>query len=281
MEQIILDWIINYKCNYRCPYCWFHNQWELLERFDNYPKIEDIIKFCKNIYLKYGSSKVCFSGGEPFLFPEFSELILEIIKYHRIEIMSNLSIEVDDLIKKVNSADLEIVPSFHPLFADLYLFKKNALKLKEKGWIRKISYLAWPPQIPQITYYRDEFTKLGFDFFARPFFGIYNGKKYPYSYTEEEKKSISNSVINSYFEKPPIIDPIITKNKLCYAGNKYILIQPDGKIYRCGSQNTLQPQRLILGDILNENFELFDKPQPCESEECICNEWSFLLVNPI
>ncbi len=277
MTRIIFDWIINYECNYRCPYCWFNDQWEELKRFNQYIQKEQMIECWRNIYQKYGCAQRNISGGEPFIYYNFADLILELLKFHRIEIITNLSLDIDYLIDKVDPSALEIVPSFHPLFSDFGKFKQRAILLKENRFIRKISYLAWPPLIPELNYYKDQFTKLGFNFFARPFFGIYNGKKYPDMYTDEEKTAILDSVMPSG-DMPSPVEPIITKGKLCRAGEKYALIQPDGKIYRCGAQKLSDSQQLIIGHVLDENFRLYDKPQPCDAQECICNMWTFLMI---
>jgi sulfatase maturation enzyme AslB (radical SAM superfamily) len=277
MNFIIFDWITNYECNYRCPYCWFHNQWEDLKNFDRYISQDRIVKFWKDIYQKYGSVQINISGGEPFLYSNFVNLLFGLLELHRVEIMSNLSLDVCCLLNKFDSLPLNIVPSFHPLFADFIKFKEQAIVLKEKGFVRKISYLAWPPQIPKLNHYRDEFTKLGFHFFARPFFGIFNSKKYPDMYTDEEKEIILGSVMPTG-DSPASVEPIVTKGKLCRAGEKYALVQPDGRIYRCGATKPSQHQELIMGDVSAENFSLYDKPKPCNADGCICNMWSFLLA---
>lgn len=277
MNFNIFDWIINYECNYRCPYCWFNGQWKELKKFNRYIQKERMIEFWRNIYQKYGCVQINISGGEPFIYHDFVDLVLELLKFHHVEIMTNLSLDIDYFIDKVDSLALEIVPSFHPLFADFDKFKERAILLKEKGWLRKVSYLAWPPLISELNYYRDKFADSGFNFFARSFFGIYNGKKYPDMYTDEEKIVILDSVMPSG-DMPPPVEPIVTKGKLCRAGEKYALIQPDGKIYRCGTQKPSDPQQLIIGHVLDENFRLYDKPQPCDAQECICNMWSFLMI---
>lgn len=276
MESIIFDWIINFECNFRCPYCWFHGQWESLEKFNKYVDKKAIMDFWCSIYRRHGAVRVNISGGEPFINSGFIDTIHELAKLHRVEVMSNVSLNVNYLLNKEGPAALEIVPSFHPLSADLDEFKSASLRLKERGWLTKVSYLAWPPLIHKINYFRDIFSGLGLKFFARPFFGIYGGKKYPEMYTDEEKAAIYGSVAHSG-DMPPTVEPIKTKGRPCYAGNRYALIQPDGAIYRCGTTRPSSPEHLVIGHILEKGFKLFDMVQPCDAEECICNLWSVLL----
>jgi hypothetical protein len=70
----------------------------------------------------------------------------------------------------------------------------------------------------------------------------------------------------------------MTKGKLCYAGQKYALIHPNGNVYRCGGGNW-KVQHEPFSNIFNGNFSLLNEPLPCDSEECPCNEWSFLLAD--
>ena len=70
---------------------------------------------------------------------------------------------------------------------------------------------------------------------------------------------------------------MITKGKLCNAGHTYALIHPYGEVLPCGGA-TREGKQVILGNIFDPNFKLLDKPEPCPSNDCACNEWAFLMV---
>lgn len=273
---ISFNWDIHWVCNYRCPYCWFYGKWEYLKGQNLYPAVEQLVRFWKNIYSKYGKAKISITGGEPFLYPNFTELIKELSQLHMIEIVTNLSIDIDNFIKEANLENLEIRPSFHPLFADFDTFVERAIALKVKKPEQNISYLAWPPQIKQLRFLQDKFLKFGISIFTQPFYGEYKGTRYPDSYTDEEKNIIA-PFLGNRGGKTFQVEPIKTRGKPCAAGQRYAVIHPDGKVLRCGGLNSLSPDKAIIGNLLDEDFELLREPLPCDSEICPCNEWAFLL----
>jgi MoaA/NifB/PqqE/SkfB family radical SAM enzyme len=272
-HQISFNWDIHYVCNYRCPYCWFYGKWIDLKKQNRYFSIEQLESFWENIYSKYGVVKIAITGGEPFLYPEFIELIKILSQFHKIEIITNLSPNIDSFIKKINTDNVKVHPSYHPLFADFDEFINKTLKLKQRGFSQNVSYLAWPPQIPKIKYYYDKFAQFGINLFVQSFFGEYKGIRYPDGYSDEEKETIL-PFIGERGDRPFQTEPLKTKGKLCSAGHKYGVIHPDGAILRCGGINSADTQ---IGNLSKENFELLKEPSPCTSEICPCNEWAFLL----
>jgi len=279
------DWIINYDCNYRCKYCWYFGQWKQLEESVSQIPYEGIINFWERIYNEYNKAKIIISGGEPFLYPRFTELMLTISKLHEIVVITNLSIYPDDLVKYAYKNNIEINASFHPDFANYNKFKKYAIDLKNNGLLYDITCLAWPPYIKNIEDFRKEFSDLGFNFSARPFYGLYDDRIYPESYTEEEKRIIENKNnsekdLKNQFQKDiktsefnaSIAKVKNTKNKLCYAGSKFANIEQDGKIYRCGTD------KKYIGQITDNEIPFYSEAKRCREERCMCNRWQGLLV---
>lgn len=276
-NRISFNWDIHYSCNYRCPYCWFYGKWAEVERQNIYPPLERLIKTWENIYSLYGPVKISITGGEPFLYPKFIELTEELSQMHRLEIISNLSVDIDNFVKKVKQTDIKINPSFHPLFADFDKFIRGVLLLKDKQMVESVSYLAWPPQINLLQHYQERFNKFGVKLSIQSFFGEYNGIKYPDGYTEREKQIIAPQLGQRggrYFQT----EPVVTKGKLCAAGKRYGVIHPDGKVLRCGG---IDSSDSIVGNLLDENFKLSNESLPCRSEVCPCNEWAFLLEEKV
>ena len=267
--KIRFTWDIHYVCNYRCPYCWFDGKWEGLKSHNCYPVLEEIIRSWKRIYEKYGSVRIEITGGEPFLFPKFEELIKNLSEFHYIGISTNLSKDFE--LNEINKERIMVSPSFHPLEADLNKFLERVKKLKDKGIIGCGSYVAWPPNLKMIDKYRKIFTRSGARLEVQPFYGRYQGKSYPDGYTEEEKKLISYYAGARGGKKyePKVIRQ---KGKICAAGYHYGVIKPNGDVFRCAGSEEL------IGNIFKDNFSLRDKPYYCDAEECKCNEWAFLLV---
>jgi len=271
-DNISFSWDIHYACNYRCPYCWFDGRWHDLSRQNKYHGIEELLKPWKKIYERYGPVSIELIGGEPFIYPHFTELIKELSQMHNISITTNLSVEVDDFAKQINSSRVKVTPTFHPLFADFDKFSKRLLLLREKGMSYHVNYLAYPPHLKLLKHYADKFMVYDFKLFVMTFWGKYNGKDYPQAYTQEESQLIQLYLGNRKGEKFQL-EPKQVKGKLCRAGQVYADVKADGSVFRCGGS---YPE--TIGNLFGSEFELLDEPSPCKSDFCPCNEWAQLLV---
>lgn len=277
-KQVSFSWDIIYKCNYRCSYCWWHRKWGDLSLNNRYLPVSELIGAWARIYDIYGQASIDILGGEPFLYPDFTEIIRELSAMHRVNINTNLSCSVEDLLSKCDPSRIKINPTFHPMFARFEEFLGKAKALKEAGFTRGITYLAYPPQLRQLDPYRMAFKKEGIGFAVLSFWGEYKGQDYPAAYTEEEKQIINPQLAQrggENFQTRPISSP---RGKLCYAGCLYACIHPDGAATRCGGCCS----REVLGNFFQSDFKLLEGPLPCQSDSCPCNEWaSFLEENII
>lgn len=271
-------WDIHWQCNYCCPYCWWHGKWQDIASQNYYPGLKRLIDTWERIYRLYGSAHIDISGGEPFLYPDFLEFISAVAHYHSLAINTNLSFEPASMIEKVkdNREKIRLNATFHPLFADFDIFINKAMMLQDNDFPIGIAYLAWPDQIKDISFYRKKFSENGFQLALLTFWGDYQGKKYPVSYTRQEKEII-NPGLGSREGENFQVEPLIVQGKLCKAGNTYATIHPDGKTLRCGG-GSWEKEDNYLGNLFAEDFALLSEPYPCKSKYCPCNEWAFLLV---
>jgi MoaA/NifB/PqqE/SkfB family radical SAM enzyme len=232
------------------------------------------MKHWRRIYEKYGSVHIEILGGEPFIYPNFVELIEKISHLHTIGITTNLSVNINSFIEKINPSQVRVSPTFHPLFAKYEEFLKKVLFLKENGFCGDaIWYLAYPPQIRQIDHYKEKFNQEGLSLSLMTFWGEYKGGVYPQSYTEEERRMISSHLGKRGGEEYQVIPKKMPKGRLCRAGQKYAVIQANGNVIRCGGSELNE----IIGNFFDENFKLLQEPIPCKAEYCKCNEWALLL----
>ncbi len=271
--KVSFNWDITPVCNYRCPYCWFYGKWAEMKKQEAKVPPEDLENFWMRMYEKYAKINIFITGGEPFLYPGFIDLVSSLARWHRIEVVTNLSWPVKARIDQLNSPNIRLHPSFHPLFADFGEFVDKLLLLKERGLAENPSYVAWPPQIPAMKHYADKFKGYGIKMFAQSFFGEYKGVKYPQGYTDEEREMIS-PYLGERGGKPFQTEAVYTKGKLCYAGCSYGVIHADGEVLRCGGLQSLDAR---VGNILDKDFRLLEQAMPCASEVCPCNEWALLL----
>ena len=271
--KVNFSWDIIYACNYRCPYCWWHGRWQALSQLNRYLSVEEWVKFWRNIYNRYGSVHIEVLGGEPFIYPHFIELSKELSQMHTLNITTNLSIDIRDFAQQLDPDMIKVIPTFHPLFSHLDTFIQKARILKEKGFIDNVLYLAYPPQIKFIDFYRRKFEAESLIFSVLTFWGKYNGIDYPSGYTDEEKFLIAGCLGDRAGEKFQVAPKRDLKGRLCHAGHSYAVIQGDGKVIRCGGSDLNE----VIGNFFDENFKLLDKALPCNAEFCKCNEWAFLI----
>jgi len=276
-RNIAFNWDIHWVCNYRCPYCWFHGQWEKISNKNIYPDIKRVIGAWDNIYSKYGEVKLSITGGEPFLYPKFDILISEVSKKHKIEIITNLSVDISRFLAQIRENNVTVNPSFHPSFADFSGFADRLESLRARDMVRSVTCVAWPEIIKEIPEIKRKFKERGVDLSLQAFFGEYNGIKYPEGYSEEEIAAVYPDLGKRGGKKFQAA-PAVTKGKLCYAGVIYGVIQPDGTVLRCGGH---EASNKFVGNLFDDGFKLWDAPVPCNSEMCPCNEWAFLLEENI
>jgi len=269
---VSFNWDIHWVCNYDCPYCWFHGQWESLRSKNRYPEKDRIIAAWERVYARNGRVKVSITGGEPFLFPHFTDIIQAISRMHSVEIITNLSVDVTDFLDRVNRKNVVINPSFHALSADADTFIRKILALREAEMVQCITFLAYPPLIGRLPALQEKFSASDLSLTIQSFFGTMGDLRYPEGYTQEEKAAIFPQ-LGTRGGQPFQTEAFSPKNKLCNAGKNYGVIQPDGTVRRCGGQS----DDAVVGNLFDDDFKMRSHPSPCTSERCPCNEWAFLL----
>jgi sulfatase maturation enzyme AslB (radical SAM superfamily) len=276
--MVEFDWLIHYKCNYRCPYCFLEGFWKEVEQKNKYFPPGAWVNAWKRIYDKYGEFNMVITGGEPFLYPQFIILLMELSKYATLNFDTNFSCEkgeLSDLVKNINPAKIHMSLSFHPLFADLGSFLEKAKFLQRHGFDFIIHYVTFPPQLDSLECFRDIFTKRGFKFVPIAFRGVYGGKAYPESFTSDEANRIHNVIIQIEDKKLKewannVLLQSKTKDRLCNAGRFYARVDSDGAVYFCGNDYTKSGGKNCLGNIFEENFSLRDEPTICRQDSCPC-----------
>ena len=233
--------------------------------------VGELVGYWRRIYELYGECHIMITGGEPSIYPNFIELVDELSRIHTIKVTSQLSGDMYTFARKINPDRVVLDINFHPLESKLEPFIKKVLALKKKGFSGGVCYLAYPPQMDKMDYYRQKFEEKGINFALAAFWGNYSGKKYPQAYTQEERE-----LIVPFIGDPDRIKYHLegkkTKGKLCRAGYCYASIKADGNVTRCGPLS-----HKPIGNFFDRDFKLHDRPMPCEAEVCPCDEYIWLV----
>ena len=219
----------------------------------------------------YGSASIEITGGEPFLYPSFVELMKRLCARHTLRITTNLSVNeafLEQFAAQVDAQSVSIEASFHPAFIGLDAFMARAIILKERGFPVRVQYVAYPAQLKLIVHYDEEFRKKGLSFSVTSFWGTYNGVSYPAGYNEEERVCLRN-YLKDLQRIELNLEHVSPRGRLCQAGSRFALIRGDGKVVRCGQKQ----QDNYIGFFLDEGFRLLEAPAPCAAESCPCNDF--------
>jgi MoaA/NifB/PqqE/SkfB family radical SAM enzyme len=282
-HHVFITWDIHYGCNYRCTYCNTPKSSDSPDKWDRdrmkvaYPGLEALIEIWKDVYRRYGSCEVHITGGEPFVYPKFIEFIRELSKIHTLEIITNLSCDVEKIIKNVTADRVRIGTTFHPEFADLKKFLDKHMKLRESGFETWANYVAYPAFLKDMPGYKSEFDKLGIYFYMQPYLGFYEGREYPAGYTDSELAYIKQcyddeDIVNKKtIEWKTGVKQRNLKGKSCRMGQMYAKIYPVGDAYRCCADGCAK-----IGNLFDGSFELYNDPLACDSEHCFC--WRCMTV---
>lgn len=275
-HHVFFGWDITYQCNYDCSYCSLGRSREkatkpqaaLLE-----PK--DWVKAWQRIYDRYGSCELHISGGEPFAYPGFMELLSGLIEMHTFECSTNFFWEVEHFIKNIPPDRARIGTSFHPEFDDFSRFITKAVALKNAGFEVWINCVAYPPFLRSIREYKEAANRNSIAFYILPFNGRYGDQEYPRGYTDEETAFLNRLAGNNIVMKKTIDwalgGPKEKKQKVCRMGQMYAKIFPDGNAVRCCAK-----ERYPLGNIIDGTFRLLEEPLECSSAECPC--WRCMVI---
>jgi MoaA/NifB/PqqE/SkfB family radical SAM enzyme len=250
-----LQWSITRECNLNCPYCYQKSQGiKKVARID----IDTVLKTLKQSGKTF---KISFSGGEPFLVPNFIELCSALTIDNHISIISNLV--TGDLKKFSESVPKEkveiIIASFHITelrrlgLIDAYV--QNFHLLKKAGYRIITSCVAHPSLARGINMFKRQMAERGIRVFFTPFVGDYENRKYPESYTPDEMVEFELSPLD--FRK------YSQEHQPCNAGFNVGIIEADGTIHPCQERNQQ------IGNIYSSIcFE--DSITTCPAKICAC-----------
>ncbi|MDD5174285.1 MAG: radical SAM protein [Candidatus Omnitrophica bacterium] len=260
--DMYVHWNLSLQCNFSCEYCIVNAAKEPAAAIDIPKVIRRLDELNKTLLIS-------FSGGEPFIVPNFTELCRELTKKHYIRIDSNLSL-VNPCKKFMNTIDPERVLEicFSPHVGERERLKigldelVSLVKEFQKNGFRMIgNYTAYPPLLGRMERDIKFFESHGIKVLPTFFWGRFNGKHYPVhwgriSYSRKDLELIErlNRNAKTHLRR--------TRNDPCLAGSSAFTIT-NNEVIMCDMIHTK------LGDFFGE-WRLFPKIIRCTEKYCPC-----------
>jgi organic radical activating enzyme len=255
--EVIIE--IRNPCNYRCFYCVAAGRNnEPVQRLD----LEAIEKAYGFLKQKCVVTSLECGGGEPTVHPQFPALVELISRYGAVSFPTNNSQAPEHWLPKATAHRLLIRSALHPESEEkLDRYLRNARYLIEHGCDFAGTFIAHPSRLEKIGEYRKFFQDAGVPFYPVAFIGDYQGKRYPHSYAEEEKRMIGIDQQAHYWLHQ--IEPHVTRIRNfrgipCIAGFRSIYITKEGSLRRC------------MYDLERVLDKPLSKSEPCGVSNCGC-----------
>ncbi|MBN1764076.1 MAG: radical SAM protein [Sedimentisphaerales bacterium] len=237
-------------CPYRCSYC--INEYESPRehfRMISTAKWVRALSRLTNLKREQGEVPITLSGGEPSMHPGFYDIINELPERIRIDILTNLSFDVDEMIARVNPDRLRreapyasIRVSYHPDQMNLDDLLAKTHRLMAANFSVGIWGVLHPDQEGIVLEAQKRAHKEGIDFRTKEFLGLAYGRlygqfKFPDACTMEKKEKV-----------------------LCRTSE--LIMGPNGSVYRC--HHDLYENCEPVGYILDPDFRMTGEYLPCE-----------------
>jgi len=221
------------RCNLYCEYCYMQ---KLNLQFE-----EHSCKEWLQVFKKFPPSIVDISGGEPTVYPEFIKLVNNFPKKHKLALSTNLTQSLD-YYKKIKIKFLSVTCSLHLKEFQKYGkevkdFWKKAAFMESVSENLTVNFVDYPKQRKYVEKYQKLALKYGFRFNIEPYVDI--------------QKDLG-----------------IGDSKLCYAGVDYIMIVPNGDVWRCNTAFNyhyfVKPiPEFKLGNVFDGTYKRLKNPKPC------------------
>ncbi len=243
-------------CTYKCSYCInaFGGKRLHYKSLSAQQWIDGLSRLT-NLEHQEGLVPITLQGGEPSLHPGFYDIINGLPDRIKVDILTNLDFDIDEMIAKVDPARLErnapyapIRVSYHPTECKLEDLFDRALKLMAAGFRIGIYGVLHPNQQEIILEAQAKGQALGIDFRTKEFLGFHNDRLYGH-FKYPEACSL----------KRPVTGP---GSGTVWCKTTEVLLSPDGGVFRC--HHDLYEQKPPVGNILDPQYQISSEYLPCD-----------------
>jgi len=235
---------LTFNCNLSCDYC--------INKSGGLEKRKELTaeQWTKGLNKINFDIPLTLGGGEPTKHPEFFEILDGLRRDTKIDLLTNLSFDVDEFIKKTNPkrfsnsdnpAYRSIRASFHPTGMELEETINKAVKLQEAGFSIGLFSINHPANVQGNMQMSESARKNQIYFFIGDFLG------------KDEKGKL-----HGFYKYPEALDGN-KKEALCKTSQ--LLISPNGDTHKC--HRDLYLNKHPLNNILDNDFKVKDRFRKC------------------
>ncbi|MBN1844263.1 MAG: radical SAM protein [Sedimentisphaerales bacterium] len=241
---------LTFACCYRCSYCInsFESRPNRSGRIMPGPEWIAGLSRLKDLDQAAGTVPVTLQGGEPSLHPDFYEIINGLPPRIRIDLLTNLGFDVQEMIDRVDPQRLRrdapyasIRVSYHPEQMDLTETLDKTHQLLEAGFSIGIWSVLHPDQEEHVRAAQERARREGIDFRLKEFLGFHRGK------------------LHGHYRYPQACSLKETRRVECRTTE--LLIGPGGDIYRC--HHDLYENMPPVGHLLDPAYRMRAGFLPC------------------
>ena len=272
--QPTVEWQVNGFCNYDCVYCI-----QSVASRVGVPSDETVTAIIGEFAKLPGQWEIKMSGGEPFAFKGFIDLVIPQLvarTEHKISVLTNFSAPIDVLGRfcKLTAERLRITSaSLHPDTADVDEFINKAIAYRElrdkfnphSSFV--VNVVMVPGHVADHLRYRDRIESQGFRYF--PQLMKIKGGVYPYN--DAERELIEELTGGSH--DPRVVNRAPNYQGVhCEAGAWYFTVDKTGEAYSCrtGKRFLEMDDRARMGNLTDGTFSLRSRGGPCPYPICPC-----------
>jgi MoaA/NifB/PqqE/SkfB family radical SAM enzyme len=291
-------WIVEFtKCSLKCPYCIV--EWTKRPLDFNpvrYNKILDrLLQQPNRLVIRLGVN------GEIFLSPELQEGVIRLSHHPKVEGVSfstNLIASDKHVAAMLDRADvtkLGMGCTLHDTqLTDEQIegFFRRVKMVQERGVLIFVGYVAKPDRFEHMKRYKERLDAMGVPFISNEYNGAIEHVPYPEAYTPAQREELREYLwADHYYDM--LVERKSPRGRLCTAGHQYVYINNDGDMFACGMERNLpwtvwqklarrvskdwpaemqrrRVSRRSLGNILEKDVPLSDRPSVCPHDSCTC-----------
>jgi len=269
-----VEWQVNGHCNYDCPYCIQSKASRV--GFPGDATVKAIINQFANLP---GQWEIKMSGGEPFAFKGFINLVIpELVSKtrHKISVLTNFSAPLNVLERfcKLTSERLRITSaSLHPDTANVDEFIEKAIAYRQfreqhnpnSSFV--VNVVLVPGNVKNHFSYRQQIEAEGMRYF--PQLMKIKGGVYPYQ--ESEYQMIEQLTDGSRDPRKVNRAPNY-EGVHCESGAWYFTVDKNGEAYSCrtGKRFLDVNDEARMGNLVDGTFSLRSNGGPCPYPICPC-----------